>query len=108
MTWDQIRELKAVFDPGGHTYWHPNFKKEKENLNPGDYEKFVEMQLKKSRERLEKELGVNVDMLSWPFGIYDDWLIAKAAEAGYTAAFTIERRQLRGQIRLCGFTLPAE
>jgi peptidoglycan/xylan/chitin deacetylase (PgdA/CDA1 family) len=93
MTWNQLREIKKIglFDLQGHTYWHPNFKKEKENLNPGDYEKFVEMQLKKSRERLEKELGVNVDMLSWPFGIYDDWLIAKAAEAGYTAAFTIER-----------------
>ena len=31
-------------------------------------------------------------MLAWPFGIYDDYLIAKAAEAGYVATFTIERR----------------
>jgi len=93
MTWDQLREIKktGLFDLQGHTYWHPNFKKEQKKLNPANYEKFVEMQLKKSKERLEKNLDVNVDMLAWPFGIYDDWLIAKAAEAGYTAAFTIER-----------------
>jgi hypothetical protein len=93
MTWDQLREIKktCLFDLQGHTYWHPNFKQEQKKLNPVDYEKFVEMQLKKSKGRLKKELDINVDMLAWPFGIYDDWLIAKAAEAGYTAAFTIDR-----------------
>lgn len=93
MTWDQLREIKktGLFDIQGHTYWHPNFKHEQKKLNPADYEKFVEMQLKKSKKRLEKELDINVDMLAWPFGIYDDFLIAKAAEAGYKAAFTIDR-----------------
>ena len=32
------------------------------------------------------------DLLAWPFGIYDDYLIKKAGEAGYVATFTIERR----------------
>jgi peptidoglycan/xylan/chitin deacetylase (PgdA/CDA1 family) len=98
MTWDQLREIKktGLFDLQGHTYWHPNFKREKRHLSPVDYEKFVEMQLKKSKERLEKELDVAVDMLAWPFGIHDDLLIAKAAEAGYTAAFTIERHHANG------------
>ena len=31
-------------------------------------------------------------MLSWPFGIYTIELEKKAVAAGYTAAFTIERR----------------
>jgi hypothetical protein len=30
-----------------------------------------------------------VDMLAWPFGIFDDYLLQKAAEAGYIATFTI-------------------
>jgi len=95
MTWDQLREVKKTgyFDIQGHTFWHPNFKKEKKRLTALEYEKFVDMQLKKSRERVNKELNVNIDMLAWPFGIYDDELINKAAEAGYRAAFTIERRQ---------------
>ena len=93
MTWDQLREIKAIglFDFQGHTYWHPNFKKERNRLSPTDYEKFVEMQLRKSKEKLEKELGIHVDMLSWPFGIYDEDLMRKAAGAGYISAFTIER-----------------
>jgi peptidoglycan/xylan/chitin deacetylase (PgdA/CDA1 family) len=93
MTWDQLRELKAtgLFDVQSHTYWHPNFKKERERLPAAEFEKLVHRQLTKSREKLEKELGAKVDLLAWPFGIFDPWLMAKAAEAGYTAAFTIER-----------------
>lgn len=49
------------------------------------------MQMKKSKERLEMELGIKIDMLAWPFGIRDEYLDAKAASAGYIAAFTIER-----------------
>jgi hypothetical protein len=94
MTWKELREVKktGLFDLQGHTFWHPNFKKEKKRLSGAEYEKFVEMQLKKSKERLEKELDVKIDMLAWPFGIYDDQLIKDALGAGYTAAFTIERR----------------
>ncbi|MHB8056871.1 MAG: polysaccharide deacetylase family protein [Desulfuromonadaceae bacterium] len=94
MTWDQLRELTktGLFEVQSHTYWHPNFKKERRKLSRPDLEDFVMTQLKKSRSRLEKELGTKVDMLAWPFGIYDDYLISKAAEAGYAATFTIERR----------------
>lgn len=93
MTWSQLREIKetGLFDFQSHTYWHPNFKKDKVRLRPAEYESFVSMQLKKSKEKLEKELNVRVNMLAWPFGIYDDDLIRKAKEAGYAATFTMER-----------------
>jgi peptidoglycan/xylan/chitin deacetylase (PgdA/CDA1 family) len=102
MTWDQLREIQAsgLFDFQGHTYWHPNFKIERKKLSPPDYENFVEMQLKKSKEKLEKELGIQVDMLSWPFGIYDEDLIQKAVEAGYVSAFTIERCHTKASDRV--------
>lgn len=94
MTWDQLRALTktGLFDIQSHTYWHPNFKKERKKLSPVALEALVMTQLKKSKTRLETELGVKVDMLAWPFGIYDDYLIRKATEAGYGATFTIERR----------------
>ena len=102
MTWDQLREIQAsgLFDFQGHTYWHPNFKNERKKLRPPDYEDFVEMQLKKSKEKLEKELGIHVDMLSWPFGIYDEDLIQKAGEADYVSAFTIERSHTKASDRV--------
>jgi peptidoglycan/xylan/chitin deacetylase (PgdA/CDA1 family) len=93
MTWGQLREMKETgfFDFQSHTYWHPNFKKDKKRLSLAEYESLVDMQLRKSRERLEKELNVRVNMLAWPFGIYDDDLIQKARETGYVATFTMER-----------------
>jgi len=96
LTWDQLRQLKAtgLIDIQSHTYWHPNFKTERAKQPPAEYEKFVRMQLVKSREKLEKELDIKVDLLAWPFGIYDPWLMEKASEAGYRAAFSIERRPL--------------
>jgi hypothetical protein len=94
MTWNQLREMKetGLLDFQSHTFWHPNFKEERKRLKPAEYEDFVEKQLKKSRERLQREFDVKVDMLAWPFGIYDEWLIRKVIEAGYVAGFTMDRR----------------
>jgi peptidoglycan/xylan/chitin deacetylase (PgdA/CDA1 family) len=93
MTWDQLREMKetGLLDFESHTFWHPNFKNEKKRLVSAEYEDFIEMQLKKSKEKLERELHVNVDMLAWPFGIYDEELVNKAIGAGYVAAFSMDR-----------------
>jgi len=96
MTWDQLRALKktGLFDFQGHTFWHPNFKKDRKKMQPAEFEKSVGMQLLKSKGKIEKELGVKVDMLAWPFGIYDDYLLKRASEVGYIATFTIERRHV--------------
>lgn len=94
MTWEQLSELKrtGLFDIQSHSYWHPNFKKEKRRLPAPEYEKMVDMQLTKSKSQLEKRLGGTVEVLSWPFGICDNELIERARKAGYIAAFTLERR----------------
>jgi len=95
MTWDQLRALKktGLFDIQSHSYWHPNFKKEKKKLTRDEYLKFVDIQLIKSKQKLEKEMGGQVDMIAWPFGgLPDQDLLKKARQAGYSAAFTIVRR----------------
>ena len=94
MTWNQLREIKetGLFDFQSHTFWHPNFKEEKRRLSPAGYEDLVEKQLRKSKERLHRKLDVKVDMLAWPFGIYDEWLMCKAIEAGIRRGFTMDRR----------------
>jgi peptidoglycan/xylan/chitin deacetylase (PgdA/CDA1 family) len=96
MTWEQLAELKAtgLFSVESHMYWHPNFHIEKRRLSAEDYLKFVDGQLNKSRQILERRLSGHVTMLSWPFGIYDDELIAAATKSGYVAAFTIDRRKV--------------
>jgi len=41
---------------------------------------------------LEKKLGIKVTLLAWPYGIYDKYLEAQAANAGYTMSFSIDDR----------------
>jgi peptidoglycan/xylan/chitin deacetylase (PgdA/CDA1 family) len=102
MKWDQLAELyrTGFFDIQSHTYWHPNFKTEKRRLSPDAFQSFVTMQFAKPRAVLKSKLGVDADMLAWPFGIYDDELIAKAREAGYVAAFTLDRRPVTPRERI--------
>ncbi|HET7831334.1 MAG TPA: polysaccharide deacetylase family protein [Gallionella sp.] len=97
LTWEQLRELRAtgLFDIQSHTYWHPNFMREKRQLSPADYDRLVEMQLTKSKRVLEMRLGTKVDLLAWPYGLYDRDLEERARKAGYIAAVTMERRSAR-------------
>lgn len=94
LTWDQLREMlrSGLVTIGSHTFWHPNFRDEKRRLSPRAYRPFVKFQLERSKKELEQRLSTPVQFLAWPFGIYDDELIYAAEQAGYTAAFTIERR----------------
>ena len=102
MTWTQLDALRrsGFFDIQSHTYWHPNFKTEKRQRSPSAYRAFVTTQLVKSRAVLKDKLGVEADLIAWPFGIYDDELIGMAHEAGYTAGFTLERRTVTSRDRM--------
>jgi peptidoglycan/xylan/chitin deacetylase (PgdA/CDA1 family) len=93
MTWQQLKKLQqtGLFDLQGHTYWHPNFKKDKKKMTPAQFQKDLHRQLVISKKVLEKHFGTKVDLLAWPFGIYDKELEDAASKAGYTAAFSIDR-----------------
>jgi peptidoglycan/xylan/chitin deacetylase (PgdA/CDA1 family) len=94
MTWDQLGALRrtGLFDIQSHTYWHPNFNTERRRLSSDAYRAFITMQLVKPKRVLRQKLGIDADLLAWPFGIYDEELIAMARESGYVAGFTLERR----------------
>lgn len=90
LTWKELEEMKAsgLVDVQSHTYWHPDFRKEKARLSQSEYKDFVEFQLLHSREVLTHKLEGEVDLLAWPFGISDSYLEAEAFHFGYRAAFT--------------------
>ncbi len=94
MTWEQIAKMAAtgLVDVQSHTFWHPNFHHEKARLSPAAYEAFVQTQLVRSKKILATHVGHEVDMLAWPFGIYDPDLEHAARDAGYVAGFSIDRR----------------
>ena len=102
MTWEQLDPLHrtGLVDIQSHTYWHPNFHAEKRRLSPTAYRAFASLQLVKARSVLESRLGIETDLIAWPFGICDDELIDIARGAGYTAGFTIERRLVTSHERI--------
>ncbi len=102
LTWEQLRELRAtgLFDIQSHTWWHPNFNTERKRMAPEEFRRFALTQFIHSRESIQQETGGQVDLLAWPYGIYDDQLMAMAEEAGYIAAFTLQAREVRRDDRL--------
>lgn len=97
LSWEQLTDMQksGLIDVQSHTYWHPDFRVEKNRLDAREYEKFVRNQLQLSKSRLQDHLRTTVDLLAWPFGLFDRQLEGWAAEEGYVAAFGIERRRLR-------------
>ena len=89
LTWDQLKEMhnSGLVDVESHTYWHPDFRKERARQSPEEYRAFVDNQLTRSKSVLEDKLGITVDMLAWPYGIVDPELEAAAKRAGYVVAF---------------------
>jgi peptidoglycan/xylan/chitin deacetylase (PgdA/CDA1 family) len=93
LTWAQLQEMQqtGLCNIQSHTLEHPNFKREKKKLSPDAYKRFAEYQFTKAKKILEQKLGAKVDLLAWPFGIYDENLEQLAQKDGYIAAFTIHR-----------------
>jgi peptidoglycan/xylan/chitin deacetylase (PgdA/CDA1 family) len=98
MTWNQLAELaeQPWVSIESHTYWHPNFKQDAKKRSAADYNAFVDMQLRKSKAKLEERFKRPIDLLAWPFGIYDAALLTRARAAGYEAAFSIDGRAASG------------
>ena len=97
LTWDELTELtrSGLFTVESHTYWHPNFHVEKRRLGSAQYTALVRTQLTLSKRVLQQRLGISVDLLAWPYGIYDEQLMNEARAAGYVAAFALAGRPAR-------------
>ena len=80
----------GLVDVQFHTLSHPDFRHERARRSPADYQAFVEFELCHFREEIEQRLHLTVDMLAWPFGIYDCELEKAAAAAGYVVAFAVK------------------
>jgi len=105
LTWDHLKEMvdSGLVDVQFHSLTHPDFHYERGRRNPGDYRAFISFELNHCRDKIEQQLGTCVDLLAWPFGIYDDELLAEAERSGYSAAFAVKLKSARDCSR---FSLP--
>jgi len=77
VTMDELKDLiSAGWEIGSHTMTHIDLTKDHSALN---YE------LAQSRSTLEKDLGVKVNTVAYPFGAFDPTVAAKTSAYGYLA-----------------------
>jgi peptidoglycan/xylan/chitin deacetylase (PgdA/CDA1 family) len=85
MSWDQLRELgDAGWEIGSHTRTHPH-------LTEVDDET-LRTELEESRATVAERMGRPCTTIAYPYGDYDERVVAAAGAAGYAAAGTLPAR----------------
>jgi len=87
LTWPQIVALqKAGVDIEGHTMSHPHLlHRSHPDLDDAQYDAFLRTELDESKRVIESHTGQPVRFLAYPYGDYDDAVIAAVKRAGYEA-----------------------
>jgi peptidoglycan/xylan/chitin deacetylase (PgdA/CDA1 family) len=87
LTWAQIAALqKAGVDIESHTMSHAHLThKSHPYLDDAQYDTFLRTELDESKRIIESHTGQPVRFLAYPYGDYDDAVVAAAKRAGYEA-----------------------
>jgi len=87
LTWPQIIALqKNGVDIEGHTMSHAHLMhKSHPDLDDAQYDAFLRTELDESKRVIESHTGQPVRFLAYPYGDYDDTVVAAAKRAGYEA-----------------------
>ena len=89
ISWAELKEMAdAGVDIASHTVSHDNLVKPK-RAGGVPYDEWLWNELRGSKDEIERQLGTKVTTLAYPFGVHNDAVAAKALEAGYEAAFTV-------------------
>lgn len=81
MSWDQLRELKAMdlATIGSQTHTHPHM--------PALSPEAIREELRTSQQRFRDELGAPPELIAYPYGEYSKEVQQAAREIGFTAGF---------------------
>jgi peptidoglycan/xylan/chitin deacetylase (PgdA/CDA1 family) len=87
LTWAQIAALQnAGVDVEGHTMSHAHLMhKSHPELTDEQYDAFLRTELDESKRVIASHTGQPVRFLAYPYGDYDDTVVAAAKRAGYEA-----------------------
>jgi len=90
LSWGELRELvNNGMEIGSHSISHPNMASPKRMKYGASYYTFLEQELGKSREILEKNLGINIRLFAWPYGSFNETALKKAIAMGYEGIITV-------------------
>ncbi len=91
VSWQQVEELHGKgYEIGGHTLSHANLVK-RGDRSAEEHEPSIVAEVTASKAEIEEVIGEAVIALAYPYGTYDDAVIAAVREAGYRMAFSIDR-----------------
>ena len=89
LTWDQVNELaRSGMEVGGHSMSHPYL------VRITDSAKLAE-EITGGKKIIEEHIGRGIVAFAYPFGQYDEAVVAVVAQAGYQAARTLHRGAIR-------------
>jgi peptidoglycan/xylan/chitin deacetylase (PgdA/CDA1 family) len=92
ITWEQLRQMKAAgFEIGSHTRSHSDLTKQREGESHAEYKARVENELLGSKRLLDKKLGQNTIYLAFPYGRYNERVLAISEQVGYKLGFSVRR-----------------
>ena len=86
MTWNDIRNcIQHGFSIASHSYSHRNLARVKEP-------ELLETEISFSRQRILEETGIAPSVFSFPNGLYNDSLLKKVEESGYSIALLCDEK----------------
>ncbi len=92
ITWEELREMNtAGFEIGSHTKSHSDLTKQREGESDQTYAARVKSELLGSKRLLDKKLSQNTIYLAFPYGRYNERVLAISQQVGYKLGFSVRR-----------------
>jgi len=92
LTWDQLRRMKSAgFEIGSHSLSHCDLTRMKEGESDEAYLERVRRELLLSKKILDEKLEQVTLYLAFPYGEFNQRIVALCEEAGYRLGFSVKQ-----------------
>ena len=93
LTWEELKAMSAdpMISIQSHTYTHPDLGKVSRRASA---DARLKHELVDSKNILEQKLGIKIDTLAYPYGVFNPKVLQLTKAAGYRSAFTIGTRPI--------------
>jgi len=92
LSWPDLRQLAGEgFDVEAHTKTHGDLRRT-QGESDAQYAQRLQVELVQPQELFQKNLGQKRPIVAYPYGSWDEAVLAKAGEAGYVAGFSVRRQ----------------
>jgi peptidoglycan/xylan/chitin deacetylase (PgdA/CDA1 family) len=92
LSWNQLLEMKrSGFAIGSHTIYHSDLTQLKEGESRADFNTRVAKELFGSKQMIDRKLNQDTWLLAYPYGNYDQNVMAVSQQAGYKMAMSVKR-----------------